>query len=141
MLADIVKKTPKELPITRLADGLVPPTNRWFSGLVFGDKAAAGLPDPAELRADRRRLRLRAADDDHEREGHPGRLQARDGHGLRREEAKVSAYDTLTVTLDHLDAAASCIGKTTIVQGSPYVRFTAETATEITAHAAHHGVR
>ena len=24
--------------------GLVPPTNRWFSGLVFGDRTAAGLP-------------------------------------------------------------------------------------------------
>ena len=62
LLADIVKKTPKKLPITRLAEGLIPPTNRWFSGLAFGDEALPVFPHPAQLRAHRRRLRLRAAD-------------------------------------------------------------------------------
>ena len=41
--AALVQRTPKELPPQRLAEGLVPPTNRWFSGLVFGDEPAAGL--------------------------------------------------------------------------------------------------
>ena len=46
LLADIVKKTPKELPITRLADGLIPPTKRWFSGLAFGEEALPVFPIP-----------------------------------------------------------------------------------------------
>ena len=41
-----MKKTPKELPITRLADGLIPPTNRWFSGLAFGEEAMPVFPIP-----------------------------------------------------------------------------------------------
>ena len=42
----VVHKTIKELPAKRLAEGLVPPTNRWFSGLVFGDKPQPVFPLP-----------------------------------------------------------------------------------------------
>ena len=42
----VVHKTIKELPVKRLAEGLVPPTNRWFSGLVFGDKPQPVFPLP-----------------------------------------------------------------------------------------------
>ena len=58
----VVHKTIKELPAKRLAEGLVPPTNRWFSGLVFGDKPQPVFPLPLSLRSDRLRLRLRPAD-------------------------------------------------------------------------------
>ena len=42
----VVHKTIKELPAKRLAEGLVPPTNRWFSGLVFGAKPQPVFPLP-----------------------------------------------------------------------------------------------
>jgi endoglucanase Acf2 len=36
--------------VERLADGLVPPTNRWFSGLVFGDDPQPVFPLPLSFR-------------------------------------------------------------------------------------------
>ena len=36
----------KDLNPARLADGLVPPTNRWFSGMVFGPESLPVFPLP-----------------------------------------------------------------------------------------------
>ncbi len=44
--AALVQRTPKELPTQRLAKDVVPPTNRWYSGLVFGPKAQPVFPLP-----------------------------------------------------------------------------------------------
>src|SRR6478672_6488195 len=45
-LAAIAKKDVAKIAPTRLAQGLVPPTNRWFTGLVFGDQPLAVFPMP-----------------------------------------------------------------------------------------------
>jgi endo-1,3(4)-beta-glucanase len=46
----LVEALPQEsvgdVPTMRLADGLVPPTNKWFSGLVFGDAPMPVFPYP-----------------------------------------------------------------------------------------------
>ncbi len=44
--AALVQRTLKELPTQRLAEDVVPPTNRWYSGLVFGPKAQPVFPLP-----------------------------------------------------------------------------------------------
>ena len=41
-----MQRTPNELPTPRLAKGVVPPTNRWYSGLVFGTEAQPVFPLP-----------------------------------------------------------------------------------------------
>ena len=46
-----VQQDAKELPTKRLAEGVVPPTNRWFSGLVFGDKPQPVFPLPLVVRS------------------------------------------------------------------------------------------
>ena len=46
LLAAVPKRTIKDLNAKRLADGLTTPTNRWFSGLVFGDDPQAVFPMP-----------------------------------------------------------------------------------------------
>ena len=46
LVAGMVHETVKELPPARLAAGLVPPTNRWFSGLVFGEEPQPVFPLP-----------------------------------------------------------------------------------------------
>jgi len=45
-LAGITKQNVAKIAPTRLADGLVPPTNRWFTGLVFGDQPQPVFPMP-----------------------------------------------------------------------------------------------
>ncbi len=133
LLADIVKKTPKELPITRLADGLIPPTNRWFSGLAFGDEAMPVFPIPLSFGLTDAGFAFGLPTMTTSEKAILGGYKPEMDMAFGAKKALVSAYDTLTVTLDHLDADDKLIGKTTIVQGSPYIRFTAETATEITA--------
>ena len=39
LVTGIVNRAGKDLKPERLADGLLPPTNKWFSGLVFGPAA------------------------------------------------------------------------------------------------------
>ena len=132
LLADIVKKTPKKLPITRLADGLIPPTNRWFSGLAFGDEAqpvfmhplSFGLTDGGFAFG----LPTTSASEKTIMGGYKPELEMSFG----AEKSLVSAYDTLTVTLEHLDGAGALLGRTTIAQGSPYVRLDAESDLEMT---------
>ena len=46
LVAGMPQRTPKELPVARLADGLTPPTNRWYSGLVFGKVPNPVFPLP-----------------------------------------------------------------------------------------------
>src|SRR5690606_823672 len=46
LVDDMVQRSAKALPTMRLADGLTPPTNQWFSGLVFGDQPQPVFPMP-----------------------------------------------------------------------------------------------
>lgn len=113
-------------PAMRLADGLVPPTSTWFAGLVFGETAqpvfpfpisfqltasgvAAGLPRPVAS---------------------PTSVVAPAVVGLTldlgAEEALVSSYDKVAVTIEHR-AGGTVLGRTTVAQGSPLVSYTAET--------------
>jgi endoglucanase Acf2 len=133
LLADIVKKTPKKLPITRLAEGLIPPTNRWFSGLAFGDEALPVFPIPLSFGLTDAGFAFGLPTMTTSEKAILGGYKPEMDMAFGAKKAVVSGYDTLTVTLDHLDGSDQLIGKTTIVQGSPYVRFTAEAATEITA--------
>ena len=45
-VAAIPERTVTALPASRLADGLIPPTNKWFSGLVFGEGSMPVFPLP-----------------------------------------------------------------------------------------------
>ena len=46
LVAAIPERTVTALPASRLAEGLIPPTNKWFSGLVFGDESMPVFPLP-----------------------------------------------------------------------------------------------
>ena len=59
----------KPLQTDRLAQGLVPPTNRWFSSLALG-RGVARLRRAAELHRAEDRLRLRGPEGRHVGQGH-----------------------------------------------------------------------
>ena len=48
-LSAVSHRTIAKVAPTRLAAGLVPPTNRWFSGLVFGDQPQPVFPMPLSI--------------------------------------------------------------------------------------------
>ena len=124
LVAQMTTKTVKPLPTERLAEGLVPPTNRWFSGLVFGEEPQPVFPLPLSF----------ALAEDGFSIGQPRVVTSEKaivgGHvedvkvALGGDSARVSAYDTLTVTVEQLDGD-EVLGSTTIAQGSPFVSYTA----------------
>jgi endoglucanase Acf2 len=119
----------------RLAPGLVPPTNRWFSGLVFGDQPEPVFPLPLSfaLTADGFSLGLpKPVTSDKSIMG-PHVPAVTVGAGARS--ARVSAYDAVTVTIELLDSGGTVIGRVVLAEGSPFVSFTAVTPTSLTVDA------
>ena len=115
----------KDLKAVRLADGLIPPTNRWFSGLVFGDAPQPVYPLPLSF----------ALADDGLTFGLPEvtttekTIMGTNAPVVQvalgeRPTWQVVAYDDLSVTAE-ASADGSPLGRVTVVQGSPYVTYTA----------------
>ena len=128
LVAGMVHRTLKELPPARLAAGLVPPTNRWFSGLVFGEEPQPVFPLPLSfgLTAGGFAFGLPKVTVSEKTIG--GGFAPAVAVDTGAVDNVVSSYDALTVTLDGFAADRSLLGRTTIVQGSPFVRYTAEVA-------------
>lgn len=124
-LGTLPEKTAQQRP-TRLAAGLAVPTNRWFSGLVFGAKPQPVFPMPLSYSASAHGFAI----------GLPQAVGTADtifgsavaGLGLRFSGAalKVTGYDALTVT--------SRFGAADVLtaEGWPYVAVTARSALSAT---------
>ena len=113
-----------DLAMPRLADGLAPPTNRWFSGLVFGAEAQPVFPFP---------LAFAARDDGFtvdlpEVAASAKTIAAPFAGGLAVEIGSTSfevvRYDPVSVTLEYSDDEGA-LGRLTIAEGSPVVSFVA----------------
>ena len=120
LAAALPQQAGKDLAASRLADGLVPPTNRWFSGLVFGASPQPVYPLPLSFALTTSGFTLGRP---------PVTTTAKTIMGTHTPEVdltfatapdwRVDAYDEASVTL------GSAAGKIVLVQGSPYVAFTA----------------
>lgn len=131
LVAGVVHRTVKPLPDTRLAVGLVPPTNRWFSGLVFGDPQPV-FPLPLSF----------ALTDTGMAFGQPtvvttakniaGAHVPAVGVDTGAASAEVSAYDTASVTVASRNAGGLVLGRTVIAEGSPFVAYHAARAGAVT---------
>ncbi|GAA3605960.1 glycosyl hydrolase [Microlunatus ginsengisoli] len=128
LTAAMTNKTLKDLKAERLADGLIPPTNRWFSGLVFGDQAQPVFPLPLSFGLTDNGFALGLPTVTATEKNIAGGYKPDISVDAGVKSAKVSAYDTLTVTIDLLDDGGTLVGKTTIAEGSPFIRYTAEQA-------------
>ncbi|MET0933364.1 MAG: glycosyl hydrolase [Mycetocola sp.] len=128
MIAPLVDAVPQrtvtELPSARLAEGLLPPTNRWFSGLVFGEPSMPVFPLPLSFQLTGTGMSFGIPQVSTSSAvimgGFVGAVQADVG----AREQQVVAYDTASVTVASL-ADGEEIGRTVIAQGSPFVSFTA----------------
>ena len=125
LVAGITKKTLKDLNAKRLASGLIPPTNRWFSGLVFGDQAQPVFPMPLSFGLTAAGFALGLPTITATEKTIAGGYKPDIDLELGAKSAQVSAYDTLTVTVDLLDAGGNVLGKVLLVQGSPFISYTA----------------
>ena len=126
---NVVAQNPgKDLKPERLAEGLNPPTNRWFSGLVFGPEPLPVYPLPLSFQLTATGFNF----------GLP-EVQSTEKtlFGGHRPEVSVTvpgitgwqvvAYDTATVVVEARGADGP-VGRVTLAQGSPQVTFTASSA-------------
>jgi len=132
LIAQIEHRTPKKLDVTRLAEGLKPPTNRWYSGLAFGPEAQPVFPLPLsfELTADGFAFGLPkvTATADSILGGH--NPEVRVGLGVQR--WQVATDDPSVVGIDGFAADGSRLGRVTIAQGWPFVAWTAAVSSSAT---------
>jgi endoglucanase Acf2 len=125
LVASVPHRAVAKIDPVRLADGVVPPTNRWYSGLVFGDQPqpvfaeplsfgltesgfTIGLPTPTVTDKTIAAPHVPAVTVD-----------------LGAASARISAADPVSVTVELLDGSGAVLGRVVIAEGSPFVSFTA----------------
>jgi endo-1,3(4)-beta-glucanase len=123
-LAGLPERSIADVSMPRLADGVVPPTNRWYSGLVFGDEPQPVFPFPLAFAArdDGFALELPAVT------SQPNTIAAPFTGGLDvavgSTSFQVVRHDPVSVTLEYSDDEGS-LGRATVAEGSPVVTFAA----------------
>lgn len=125
LVDDIVHRTVKELPATRLAESLLPPTNQWFSGMVFGDKPQPVFPLPLSFGLTDTGFAFGLPTVSATEKNIAGGFKPDVTVDTGAASAQVSGYDAATVTVEALDDSGKVLGHTTIAQGSPFVSYTA----------------
>jgi endoglucanase Acf2 len=124
-LAGITQKNVAKIAPTRLAEGLVPPTNRWFSGLVFNDQPMAVFPVPLSVAETDTGFGLGLPTVTTTEKTIMGGSNPQIQVPLGAAKMQVTAYDTLSVTSTYSDASGNALGSVILVQGSPFVTYTA----------------
>ncbi|MEA5120312.1 MAG: glycosyl hydrolase [Propionibacterium sp.] len=130
----IVQRDGLDLHPERLAEGLLPPTNKWFSGLVFGDVAQPVFPLPLSFGVDDDGFALGlptvTTNDKTIMGGYAPIIDVTTGAGTTW---KVTAYDELSVTMEG-SVDGDVVGSVTIAEGSPFVSFTAAADVDLTTN-------
>lgn len=126
-LSNLPKKSASGINTTHLAPGLIPPTNKWFSGLALQEESKPVFPSPISFKANDNGYEI----------GLP-KVQASDKLLLAPHQPtvtatirgadnyKVSRYDELSLDIMYF-AGTSEVGYATVTAGSPLVFFTAVT--------------
>jgi endo-1,3(4)-beta-glucanase len=130
--AALVQRTPKELPTPRLAKDVVPPTNRWYSGLVFGAQAQPVFPLPLGFVLRDNGFAFGVPRIESGPKGVVG--SAPTDVSVTVEGVKsgvVTRTDDLSVTVELRDASGDALARVTIAQGTPSVTLEAVAATRL----------
>lgn len=124
------QRTVTALPAARLADGLLPPTNRWFSGLVYGEPSMPVFPLPLSFQLTEDGMSFGVPQVSTSPAVIMGGFFGAVSADVGAREQQVVAYDTASVTVaQHADGKE--IGRTVLAQGSPFVSFTATQETAV----------
>ena len=109
----------------RLAPGVVPPSNRWYSGLVFGDQPQPVFAEPLSFGLTDSGFTLGLPSPTVDAKviiaPHVPAVTVDAGAAT----AQVSAADPVSVTIDLLDVSGEVLSKVVVAAGSPFVSLTA----------------
>jgi len=125
-LSGVPHRSVSPMPAARLAAHLVPPTNRWFSGLVFGEQPQPVFPLPLSFALTGSGFGFGVPD------VHSGAdsISGEYAPAITVDDGSVSSlvvdYDEASVTIEQKDAAGHAIGTVVIAEGSPVVSYTAK---------------
>lgn len=110
----------------RLADGLSPPTNRWFSALALGDTAQPVFPRPLAVGLTEAGFGVGVPELTTTQTAVMGSYTPQVTIDVGATDPVVTAYDAASVTVD------LGTGTLTLVEGSPVLHWTATTAGTVT---------
>ncbi|GAA4724531.1 hypothetical protein GCM10023216_13220 [Isoptericola chiayiensis] len=110
----------------RLADDLPPPTNRWFSGLVFGDESQPVFPLPLAVDVTASGFAYGLPDVRADGTLVAGPFVPQVAVDLREPvTGQVSGYDAATVSVDLVAGDGTVLGELRLTRGSPVLHYTA----------------
>jgi endo-1,3(4)-beta-glucanase len=124
-IAKLPQKTVGKLPMQRIARGLAPPTNRWFSGLVFGEQPLPVFPLPLSFGLTDTGFTFGLPEVTSTADTITGGNTPSVTIDAGASTSEVTAYDDASVTIAHKTGSGSTLGSTVIAEGSPLVSFTA----------------
>jgi hypothetical protein len=115
----------------RVADDLVPPTNRWYSGLVFGDEPQPVFAVPLALLAEPDGVTIGLPDVSATETTIAGPFVPRLRLGVQADAFSATAADPVSVTLTYRSDDAE-VGRLVTAAGWPYVAYTAISGQSVT---------
>ncbi|MBT0994951.1 1,3-beta-glucanase [Cellulomonas sp. DKR-3] len=123
LVAAVPQREVARLPDARVAEDVLPQSNRWYSGLVFGDQPVFATPLSFAVEGPGFTIGLPqpVASATTVAGPHVAALTVDVGAASYR----VSAADPVAVTLELLDDADRVLGHVALAEGSPVVTFTA----------------
>ena len=143
LIAAIPERVITPLPTARLEPGLLPPTNRWFSGLVYGSPPTPVYPLPLSFGLTADGYQFGVPTVSASASSIVGPLAPAVTVHTGADSQVVTAYDTASLTIAQRKGGTT-LGHTIIAEGSPFVSFTASRSVTLTFEApfstSQHGV-
>ncbi len=124
-VSQVAHRDAGKLTVEHLAAGLIPPTNRWFSGLVFGHEPQPVFPLPLSFGVTATGFAFVVPDVQTSADTITGSFAPQVTVDAGAKSYEVSAYDEASVHLRERDGAGHAIGTLALAEGSPLVSFTA----------------
>jgi endo-1,3(4)-beta-glucanase len=131
-LPALAKRSVTPLPPMRLAKGLAPPTNRWFSGLVFGATPLPVFPLPLSFGLNATGFAFGVPNVTTNAQTISGEFNPAVTVSGQVRSTEVTAYDNTSVTITQRNASGAAIGTIVIAEGAPTVSYTAARKTVLT---------
>ena len=125
LVASVPHRSVAKVDPVRLAEGVVPPTNRWYSGLVFGDEPQPVFAEPLSFALTPAGFTIGLPTPTVSAQTIAAPHVPAVAVDVGASKARISAADPVSVTIELLDAAGSVLGHVVLAEGSPFVSFTA----------------
>ena len=132
VLSGLEQRDSSGIDTSHLAPGLVPPTNKWFSGLALQKQPKTVFPMPLGFTASSTSFSYSlpevevAADSIASDVSQKATVQVEGANHYM-----VSRYDELSLDLTYYRTDGTAIGLVTVLEGSPYVQFSSMSAAKL----------